>query len=1017
MPMSDEPTRAADEAAPEDRGVMPDCPPGYELRDELGQGGMGVVYRARDCALDREVALKFLRRGYAVGSTTALRFLEEARITGRLQHPGIPPVHQVGTLPDGRPFLAMKLIRGDTLADRLAHSGPHPTRWLGVFEAVSQAVGYAHAQGVVHRDLKPANIMVGDHGEVQVMDWGLAKELGAASEPIARPTNPAETIDHQPESRPPRESDGSITQAGSVLGTPQYMPPEQAAGEIEKISERTDVFGLGAVLCVLLTGQPPFEGTTAETTRLNAVRGRTEAAFARLDACGAEADVVALCKRCLAFEPGDRPATGAAVAEAVAAIRQQAEERAKRAEVERATAAVQVLEGNRRRRILLVAGGLAAGILGLGVVGTTIGLVRAVQARRDEAEQRRLADAARAKAQARLESAIALVDRLTVRVNGTQWATNPDLQDERRQILEDAVVLIAELAGDDSTDPLVRREIARANHRVGEMYMLLGRQPEADKAIGQAIQLFDGLLAENPEGVDYLVGAAEARIVAGSLASMTTRFDESARAFDSAREYAEKAAKLEPSNLEHQRRILQSRTYRSYLLLLENRGGGPEVVQPVLDFARQLGGSPDAPFGARFELGFALNMAGTFAMNAGQFPLAAKHFREAGEILRELGARTAPTAREAERLLQTRAMVGIQLGLVEAIQARSPDEARRIAGEIRQSLAILDGLLAIQPRTATYQIQKIQGLSVLAQLDRSFAPREQYRATVRALRGVEDALTKDRPAFEWVRKIGVSVFGVAMVEDARAGRPEAVPEAEHLLRVVGMPAVIPSGSPQMSTVKYNAACVFALASAKDDDANRRVAFADRAMKLLEELKAERYFRNPVYARTLGTDPDLAPLYDRADWRRFVATVAKEYLAAVRPGLPPDSADLANQLANVGKILVDVEDYPSADPVLRECLRIREALAPAAWTTFNAKSMLGAALAGLSKPAEAEPYLKAGYDGLVRTSPAIPPNAPRVLFDAGFRLAALYRATNRPAEAAALTAALPREPAPAPREAP
>ncbi len=1015
MPMPDEPTRAADPAGDDRADILPDCPAGYELGDAIGHGGMGVVYRARDLALDREVAVKFLRGRYAPGSATAQRFLEEARITARLQHPGIPPVHQVGTLLEGRPYLAMKLIRGRTLAELLESDGAHPTRWLGVFEAISQAVGYAHAQGVVHRDLKPANVMVGDHGEVQVMDWGLAKVLGAAPEPAIHTSNPAETIDHRPEPRPLRESDGSITHAGSVLGTPQFMPPEQAAGEIDKISERTDVFGLGAVLCVLLTGQPPFDGATAETTRLNAVRGKTEAAFARLDACGAEADVVALCKRCLAFEPNDRPATGAAVAQAVAAIRQQAEERAKRAEVDRATAAVQVLEGNRRRRILLVAGGTIAAILGVGVIGTSVAYLRAAQARQDEAEQRKLADAARAKAQARLESAIALVDRLTVRVNGTQWATNPDLQDERRRILEDAVGLIAELAGDDSTDPLVRREVARANHRVGEMYMMLGRQPEADKAIGQAVLLFDGLLAENPEGVEYLVGAAEARIVAGSIASMSARFDESRRAFDAAGEFAERAVRIEPANVDHKRRLLQSRTYRSYLILLENRGGDTEIIQPVLDFARELGGSPDAPFASRFELGFALNMAGTFALNAGQFPLAAKHFREASAIFRELSAKAAPTAREAERLLQTRAMSAIQLGLVEAIQTRDPVEGRRIAADLRQAIAILDGLLAIQPNTATYQIQKIQGLSVLAQLDRAFAPRAEYRATVRALRAVEDAITKDRPAFEWVRRIGVNIFGVAMVDEARAGLHDAVAEAERLLRIVAAPASVPVAPQQANTIRYNAACVFALASAKDDDSVRRVELADRAMKILAELKTANYFRNPQTARTLGTDADLAPLHGRDDWRRLVTAVAKEYLAVIRPISPAGSEELANQLANVGKVLVDAEDFAAAEPVLRECLAIREKRAPEAWTTCNVRSLLGAALAGLSKGDEAEPYLKMGYEGLLRAKDSIPPTSPRILFDAGHRLTSRYAATNRPAQAASLRATLPREPAPPPNE--
>src|SRR5262245_37389301 len=129
-------------------------PPGYEILGEIGHGGMGIVYRARDCTLDRAVALKYMLAGYTPDSAAVARFLHEARVTARLQHPGIPPVHQVGTLPDGRPFLAMKLIEGHTLHDLLKEQGPGAARWLGVFESVCQAVGYAHSQGVIHRDLK-----------------------------------------------------------------------------------------------------------------------------------------------------------------------------------------------------------------------------------------------------------------------------------------------------------------------------------------------------------------------------------------------------------------------------------------------------------------------------------------------------------------------------------------------------------------------------------------------------------------------------------------------------------------------------------------------------------------------------------------------------------------------------------------------------------------------------------------------------------------------------------------------
>jgi tetratricopeptide (TPR) repeat protein len=321
-------------------------PTGYELLSEIGRGGMGVVYRARDLALGREVAVKVLNASYPPGSPPAVRFLEEARITGQLQHPGIPAVHQVGALPDGRPFLAMRLIKGRTLEDRLRDC-PSPGDTLAVFEAVCQAVAYAHARGVIHRDLKPQNVMVGAFGEVQVMDWGLAKVLGPANgEPEATATAAVAS-----EIRSLREESGLHTQAGGVLGTPSYMPPEQAGGLAALIDRRSDVFGLGAILCVMLTGQPPFTGAFAEAVWFKAVRRDLADAFARLDGCGAEPELVALCQRCLAAEPEDRPADAGEVAKAVAALRADAESRARRAELDRARAEVKAAELRKRRRV------------------------------------------------------------------------------------------------------------------------------------------------------------------------------------------------------------------------------------------------------------------------------------------------------------------------------------------------------------------------------------------------------------------------------------------------------------------------------------------------------------------------------------------------------------------------------------------------------------------------------------------------------------------------------------------
>ena len=312
-------------------------------------GGMGIVYRATDTALGREVAVKVLQMQFG---TASRRFAEEARITGQLQHPAIPPVHELGSLTDGRPFLAMKLIRGRTLG-ALLKERPDPShdrrRFLAVFEQVCQAVAYAHAQKVIHRDLKPGNVMVGSFGEVQVMDWGLAKVL--ASRPSGEATEceayePASTH----EIRSLREADGFVTQAGSVMGTPAYMPPEQALGAIDRIDPRSDVFGLGAILAVILTGKPPFTSNSAETIRIKAAQGKVADCFDRLDSCGAEPELVALCKRCLAPDQADRPVDAGIVAKAVADLRANADERARRAELERAKAETRAVEeGNTRR--------------------------------------------------------------------------------------------------------------------------------------------------------------------------------------------------------------------------------------------------------------------------------------------------------------------------------------------------------------------------------------------------------------------------------------------------------------------------------------------------------------------------------------------------------------------------------------------------------------------------------------------------------------------------------------------
>jgi tetratricopeptide (TPR) repeat protein len=370
----------------------------YEMLAEIARGGMGVIWRAMDTTLGREVAVKVLQGKFAPDSGVARRFADEARITAQLQHPAIPPVHDGGSLPDGRPFLAMKLIRGRTL-EELLQQRSDPTaergRFVAVFEQVCQAMAYAHAHQVIHRDLKPGNVMVGSFGEVQVMDWGLAKVLTETAVSAAADTDPGETwAGTRISGSDAGGSNDSFTQAGSILGTLAYIPPEQAAGEIGKLDRSSDVFGLGAILTVILTGKPPYVGTNAEAVRVMAIRGDLATCLARLDGCGAEPELVALCKRCLAFAPSDRPPDAGAVAEEVAALRAATEERAQAAETQRVAAETRAAEQRKRRRWQAAVAATASLILALvGVGGWWIDRqgaererARAVAAERDRQE-------------------------------------------------------------------------------------------------------------------------------------------------------------------------------------------------------------------------------------------------------------------------------------------------------------------------------------------------------------------------------------------------------------------------------------------------------------------------------------------------------------------------------------------------------------------------------------------------------------------------------------------------------
>jgi tetratricopeptide (TPR) repeat protein len=500
----------------------------YALGEEIARGGMGVIYRATDTALGREVAVKVLQERFAPDSGVARRFADEARIAAQLQHPAIPPVHDLGILPDGRPFLAMKLIRGQTLEELLAarpDTASERGRFVAAFEAVCQALACAHAHQVIHRDLKPANVMVGAFGEVQVMDWGLAKVLAsrAGTRRVERPEDDPQKTTAGTQVVSLRDSDGLFTQAGSILGTPAFMPPEQAVGAVGKVDQRSDVFGLGAILAVILTGQPPFAAASAETTRVMAAQGDVADCLARLAGCGAEPELVALCRRCLVPRPADRPADAGAVARAVAELRAAADERARRAELDRvrvegeqAAAAARALE--RRKRRLLALGAAAALVLAaLGGLGAVLAVQRRANAEL-AATNAQLAQQ-QAEAEARFALAQKAIATFHTGVSEDVLLKNPQLAKLRTRLLREAAGFYGDLEKllEGRTDAKSRRLLAASYFELGQLTGKIASQREALAVHRKALALRRDLAAEAGADVQTRLDVARSLRAVGLL--------------------------------------------------------------------------------------------------------------------------------------------------------------------------------------------------------------------------------------------------------------------------------------------------------------------------------------------------------------------------------------------------------------------------------------------------------------------------------------------------------------------
>jgi serine/threonine-protein kinase len=744
------------------------------------EGGLGEVYVARDEEVHRDVALKQIKHEHASDPQSRARFLVEAEITGGLEHPGIVPVYGLGTYDDGRPFYAMRFIRGDSLKGAIARfhgdeaiQTDHGRRTLALqkllrrFLDVCNAISYAHSRGVLHRDLKPGNIMLGDYGETLVVDWGLAKAVGRHLEP-AVPTGAERSL------RPESGSEVQPTVMGSRLGTPAFMPPEQAAGRLDELGAPSDVYSLGATLYVLLTGQPPFTEPDLATLLRQVELG--EFARPRQVCPWIDLALEAVCLKAMARLPQDRYPSPRALAEdlehwladePVAARRDPLWTRSWR--------------WVRKHRTLATSGAavdvLSAAALGVGLQRERLHASR-IAAERIEAE-RRLDQVmtsyeeyfsgfneevlrGRKLPQPLLESLLAKPRAFYGRLT-TELAAKPDPTAKERALLarghlglgrilwvlcrradseretEAARRMFEALAQDQPALPGYRYALATSYYDLGIVLAGMGRLQEAEHAYRQAIAALERLAKDQPAAPDYRHSLAGSYVNLGILLAETGRVQEGEQAYRKAIAAEERLVKDHPAAPQNWDFLANG--YGALGIVLARTGRVLEAEQvfgkAIAAKERLVNDQPAVPEYRHGLAGSYVNL-GNVLEGTGRLQEAEQAYGKAIAALERL-VNDQPAVPEYQHFLaKGYNNLGLMLAPTDRVQ-----EAEQVYGK---AIAAWERLAKDQPAVPEYRSGLARGLvnlgSVLARMGRVQEAERVYGEAITAL----ERLVKDQPA-------------------------------------------------------------------------------------------------------------------------------------------------------------------------------------------------------------------------------------------------------------------------------
>ncbi len=745
----------------------------------------------------------------------------------------------------------MRFVKGRTLADAI--QAYHRDRVAGgagalgfqallnAFLGVCNAVAYAHSRGVIHRDLKPQNVVLGDYGEVIVLDWGLAKLVDRPEETMT----PAVSLESGEER--------GETMQGQVLGTPAYMAPEQAEGRWDDVGRCSDVYGVGAILYEILAGQPPFDASDVAVILRQVAH--EPPVRPRVVCNSAPAALEAVCLKALAKRPGDR----------YGSVRELADEVRHHLADEPVSAyrepiSTRLTRWGRRHRTVAVALGV---LLISSVVGLTIGTLLLGRANARIEDQRRIAEASFRKARK-------AVDEYFTKISESKLLSVPGLQPLRKELLDSARTYYEEFAREHSDDPTVQADLAEAWYRVAYITNFKGSGQEALPLLSRALTLYRNLAQRHPGVVRYPYKVAMCLNDLGILQSSAGSFDEAARSHQEAREIREKIAKENPTVAEYQKELalsygnLSGCRYDAGRIFeaLDYEAKGRDLLETlvreypaVADYRSRLAGS--------------YNGMGRFLRDIGRTGEALRMHLRAVDLLEQLVREDHAESLELNGRLDFQSHLAASYQNIGFIQCRVTDQVPEALQSHRRALSIHETLARENPTVDDYQDQLAWCLTNIGLIQDSLGQVNEALQTHQRALSIRDRLALRQPSVAWFQnQVAYSNWYIGLLQ-RKAGR-----EDDALQSLRKAQTIFEKLAGSNSIDPYNLACIQAICGTlvglgkselSPEEKVLKEQFTDRAMAMLRGVSSGGFHN----ADFIHNDPDFASIRSRDDFRNLI----------------------------------------------------------------------------------------------------------------------------------------------------